>query len=187
YQKEINDPVFDECTQTIIDHTDLIRNLVNEFSSFARFPTAEPAPCDVGPIIHESVALYREGHQDIEFSVQVQSGLPQLNLDRQQIKQILINLIDNAISAIKDSGSVTIRADMDEAGENVRIAVADTGSGIPDEDKPYLFEPDFTTKKSGMGLGLAIVSTIVADHQGRITIEDNDPQGAKFIIELPVQ
>ncbi|MFW6081962.1 MAG: ATP-binding protein [Desulfosalsimonas sp.] len=187
YQKEINDPVFEECTQTIIDHTDLIRNLVNEFSSFARFPTAEPAPCDVGPIIQESAALYREGRRDIEFSVQVQPGLPQLNLDRQQIKQILINLIDNAISAIKDSGSVTIKADMDEAGQKVRITVADTGPGIPDEDKPYLFEPDFTTKKSGMGLGLAIVSTIVADHQGKITVEDNQPRGAKFIIELPVQ
>ncbi|MFP4649461.1 MAG: ATP-binding protein [Desulfobacterales bacterium] len=187
YQKEINDPVFDECTQIIIDQTDLIRNLVNEFSSFARFPTADPAPCDIGPIINESVALYGEGHQHIEFSVQVQSGLPQLNLDRQQIKQILINLIDNAISAIKDSGRVTVKAEMDEAGEKVTITVADTGTGIPDEDKPYLFEPDYTTKKSGMGLGLAIVSTIVADHQGRITIEDNDPQGAKFIIELPVQ
>ncbi len=186
YQKEINDPVFQECTQTIIDHTDLIRNLVNEFSSFARFPTADPVLCDPGPIIHESVALYREGHPAIDFSVEIDDDLPQLNLDRQQIKQTLINLIDNAIAAIRDRGRITITANMDEARENVRITIADTGSGIPDQDKPYLFEPDFTTKKSGMGLGLAIVSTIVADHHGRIITEDNHPQGAKFIIELPV-
>ncbi|MFP3998780.1 MAG: ATP-binding protein [Desulfobacterales bacterium] len=186
YQKEINDPVFEECTQTIIDHTDMIRNLVNEFSSFARFPTAEPEPCDLWPIINESVALYREGHPDIEFSVRIANNLPQLNVDRQQIKQILINLIDNAIAAIHEQGRITIAADMDRKGENVRITVADTGAGISNQDKPYLFEPDFTTKKSGMGLGLAIVSTIVADHQGRIITEDNHPNGAKFIIELPV-
>ncbi|MFW5958091.1 MAG: ATP-binding protein [Desulfosalsimonas sp.] len=186
YQKNINDPVFDECTQTIIDHTDMIRNLVNEFSSFAKFPTAEPALCELGPIINESVALYREGHPDIEFSVRIADNLPQLNVDRQQIKQIFINLIDNAISAIHDRGRVTITAETDRTGENVKITVADTGTGITDQDKPYLFEPDFTTKKSGMGLGLAIVRTIVADHQGKIITEDNHPHGAKFIIELPV-
>ncbi|MCF8110388.1 MAG: PAS domain-containing protein [Desulfobacteraceae bacterium] len=186
YQKSINDPVFDECTQTIIDHTDMIRNLVNEFSSFARFPTAEPVPCELGPIINESVALYREGHPYIEFSVHIADNLPQLNVDRQQIKQIFINLIDNAIGAIHDRGRITITAETDRAQENVRITVADTGAGISDQDKPYLFEPDFTTKKSGMGLGLAIVSTIVADHHGRVITEDNHPNGAKFIIELPV-
>lgn len=186
YQKRIDDPVFEECTQTIIDHTDMIRNLVNEFSSFARFPTAQPAPCELGPIISESVALYREGHPDIEFQTEIARGLPALNLDRQQIKQVLINLIDNAVAAIRDRGRIWIGAEMDPSGQHVRITVADSGAGIPEQDKPYLFEPDFTTKKSGMGLGLAIVSTIVADHHGRIITADNEPQGAKFIIELPV-
>jgi two-component system nitrogen regulation sensor histidine kinase NtrY len=186
YQKQINDPVFEECTQTIIDHTDLIRNLVNEFSSFARFPTASPEPCDLAPIIHESVALYREGHLNIKFNVIIGHDLPVLNLDRQQIKQIMINLIDNAVAAIRNKGEITIAASTDDTGEKVRIIVADNGSGISDEDKPYLFEPDFTTKKSGMGLGLAIVATIVADHHGTIITEDNKPCGAKFIIELPV-
>lgn len=186
YQKQIDDPVFDECTQTIIDHTDLIRNLVNEFSSFARFPTANPSPCELSPIIYESVALYREGHPEIAFSVKISQDIPGLNLDRQQIKQVLINLIDNAIAAIREQGKISITAEFAPEEEKVRIAVADTGSGIPDADKPYLFEPDFTTKKSGMGLGLAIVATIVADHQGTISTEDNPSGGARFIIELPV-
>ncbi|MGM0452871.1 MAG: ATP-binding protein [Thermodesulfobacteriota bacterium] len=186
YQNTINDPVFEECTQTIIDHTDLIRNLVNEFSSFAKFPTANPAPCDLAPIVNESVALYREGNQNIEFVVDLPEDLPTLNLDRQQIKQTLINLIDNAISAIKEQGRITIAVALDANGEKLWISVTDTGTGITDADKAYLFEPDFTTKKSGMGLGLAIVSTIVADHNGRIYAEDNEPQGAKFVIELPV-
>jgi len=186
YQKTIDDPIFSECTQTIIDHTEMIRNLVNEFSSFARFPTANPARCDLGPILHESVALFREGHPDIGFAVEIPADLPKLNLDRQQIKQTMINLIDNAIAAIRNNGRITITVESDKTDEKVRITVADTGTGIKEEHKPYLFEPDFTTKKSGMGLGLAIVSTIMADHNGRIHAEDNFPHGAKFIIELPV-
>ncbi len=185
YQKVIKDPIFDECTQTIIDHTEMIRNLVNEFASFARFPTANPAPCNLAPVIYESVALYREGQRNIEFTVDIPDDLPLLNLDRQQIKQIMINLIDNAIAAIKNSGQILISVAVNPA-RKVEITVADNGSGISATDKPYLFEPDFTTKKSGMGLGLAIVSTIVADHNGRIYAEDNTPRGAKFIIELPV-
>lgn len=185
YQDHIDDPVFSECTQTIIDHTDMIRNLVNEFSSFARFPAATPTFCSLPEIINESVALYREGHQGVDFDLHISEDLPTLNLDRQQIKQVLINLIDNALAAIKNSGTITIVAEKGDPGETVRISVADTGSGISKADMPFLFEPDYTTKKSGMGLGLAIASTIIADHKGRIHAEDNVPQGAKFIIELP--
>ncbi len=186
YQGVIDDPVFTECTQTIIDHTDMIRNLVNEFSSFARFPAANPALCSLSEIINESVALYREGHGHVAFDVRIADDIPELNLDRQQIKQVMINLIDNALAAIKNTGSISIDARGDDSGEKVVICVADTGSGIKASDKPYLFEPDYTTKKSGMGLGLAIASTIIGDHNGRIYAEDNIPHGAKFIIELPL-
>ncbi len=142
YQNAIDDPVFEECTQTIIDHTDLIRNLVNEFSSFAKFPTANPAPCELASIINESVALYREGNRNIEFVVDMPEDLPTLNIDRQQIKQTLINLIDNAISAIKEQGRITITVALDANGEKLWISVADTGTGISDADKAYLFEPE---------------------------------------------
>ncbi|NOY70001.1 MAG: HAMP domain-containing protein [Deltaproteobacteria bacterium] len=183
YGKAIDDPIFDECTKTIIDYTGIIRNLVNEFSSFAKFPTANPMPCSLGPIIGESVALYREGHTDIRFFVEIEEDLPMLKLDRQQIRQVMINLMDNAIASIGGSGEIRISARVD-AGI-VRIIVADTGAGIKDADKPFLFEPDFTTKPTGMGLGLAIVSTIISEHKGKIYAEDNKPQGAKFVIELP--
>ncbi len=186
YQGIIDDPVFEECTRTIIDHTDMIRNLVNEFSSFARFPAANPSLCSLSDIINESVAMYREENSAVSFDVRLSEDIPPLNLDRQQIKQVMINLIDNALAAIKNDGTITIEAKKDDSGETVLISVADTGSGIKQSDKPYLFEPDYTTKKSGMGLGLAIVSTIIADHSGRIYAQDNIPRGAKFIIELPV-
>ena len=184
YSKELNQPVFDECTQTITDHVELIRNLVDEFSSFAKFPTANPKPCDLPPIIEETLALYIEGHQNTNFEFNIIDDIPLLNLDRQQIKQAMINLIDNAIASVKNDGSVLITLDHDPILKIVRLEVTDNGAGISDEDKTRLFEPYFSTKKAGMGLGLAIVSAIVADHNGMIRVQDNHPRGAKFIIEF---
>jgi two-component system nitrogen regulation sensor histidine kinase NtrY len=185
YAAQIDDSVFEECTQTIIDHVELIRNLVNEFSSFARFPSAHPKPCELLTIIEESVALYREGHPNINFKISNTDDMPLLNLDRQQIKQALINLIDNAIGAIEENGNISIAISHDPILKRVRMEVADDGSGISDEDKTRLFEPHFSTKKSGMGLGLTIVNTIIADHNGMINVQDNVPRGAKFVVELP--
>jgi two-component system nitrogen regulation sensor histidine kinase NtrY len=185
YAPQIEDSVFEECTQTIIDHVELIRNLVNEFSSFARFPSAHPKPCELLTIIEESVALYKEGHPNINFKISNTDDMPLLNLDRQQIKQALINLIDNAIGAIEENGNISIAISHDPILKRVRMEVADDGPGISDEDKTRLFEPHFSTKKSGMGLGLTIVNTIIADHNGMINVQDNIPRGAKFVVELP--
>jgi two-component system nitrogen regulation sensor histidine kinase NtrY len=186
YSKQLGEPVFEECTQTIIDHVDLIRNLVNEFSSFARFPSANPKPCELVPTIDETIALYREGHPNIKFDIQNTGDIPSLNLDRQQMKQALINLIDNAIGAIKGVGMISFAVTHDPILKRIRIEVADDGPGISNDVKTRLFEPNFSTKKTGMGLGLTIVSTIIADHNGVISVQDNIPHGAKFVIELPV-
>jgi two-component system, NtrC family, nitrogen regulation sensor histidine kinase NtrY len=186
YSKRLMEPVFDECTKMIIDHVDLIRNLVNEFSAFARFPSANPEPCALPPIIEETVALYREGHRNIEFIIDLPKEEQPIKVDRRQIKQALINLVDNAVSSIKGHGCITASLTYDHATRRARIEVSDDGLGIPDGDKNRLFEPNFSTKKSGMGLGLTIVNTIISDHKGTIRVEDNRPRGARFIIELPV-
>lgn len=188
YGQQIGDAVFEECTRMIIDHVELIRNLVNAFSDFARFPSANPQPCDLAPIIEETVALYKEGHENIGFSLQIEGDLPipLLSLDRQQIKQAMINLVDNAITALRGQGEIEICMGYRNTAEKVRITVSDNGPGISDEDKSRLFEPDFSTKKTGMGLGLTIVNTIVAEHDGAINVEDCHPRGARFTIILPV-
>lgn len=185
YSQRVDEPVFDECTHMIINHVELIRNLVNEFSAFARFPTADPKPCRLPPIIEETVALYREGHPNINFSVTLNDDIPEMNLDYQQIKQAMINLVDNAVSAVRFSGHVDIVVSYDAILRMVRIEVADDGQGISDEDKIRLFEPNFSTKKTGMGLGLTIVNSIITDHNGMISVQNNHPRGAKFVIELP--
>jgi two-component system nitrogen regulation sensor histidine kinase NtrY len=185
YSGRLNEPVFDECIRTVVDHVDLIRNLVNEFSAFAKFPTANPKRCELLPIIEETVVLYKEGHPGVNFEINVRNHIPTLNLDRQQIKQAMINLVDNAIGAIKEQGNIFITLTHKSASKKVQIEIADDGAGISDEDKTRLFEPDFSTKKSGTGLGLTIVSTIIVDHKGTIRVQDNLPRGAKFVIELP--
>ncbi len=186
YAQFVDDTIFEECTETIMSQVAVIRNLVNEFSSFARFPSANPVPCHLMPIIEETIALYREGYPSINFKINNTSDIPMLNLDRQQMKQALINLIDNAISALKGSGNITIGVAHDPILKKVRMEIVDDGQGISNEDKTRLFQPNFSTKKAGMGLGLTIVNTIIADHNGMINVQDNTPRGAKFVIELPV-
>jgi two-component system nitrogen regulation sensor histidine kinase NtrY len=186
YSNLLESPVFNDCTRTIIDHVTLIRNLVNEFSSFARFPTANPEPTQLQTIIEETFSLYRESHFNIRFELKVDGDIPALNLDVQQFKQAIINLLENAVAAIKGSGAVVITVTHDPILKRVRLEVTDNGIGISNEDKTRLFEPNFSTKKSGMGLGLTIVSSIISDHNGLISVQDNKPKGAKFVIELPV-
>ena len=187
YENQIqgDNSVFLECTQTIINQVDQIKNLVDEFSSFARLPALNPQPSDLPEIIEDAVALYREAHPHIVFNVEVSPDIPQLNLDRAQIKRVMLNLIDNAIAAMDGQGTISIQLTFDPILKFVRIEVIDTGTGISPEEKVHLFEPYFSTKKSGMGLGLSIVSTIIEDHNGFVRVQDNDPKGTKFIIELP--
>ncbi len=179
--------VFLECTEMIITQVDELKRLVNEFSNFARMPAANPVPANISEIIEESLTLYREGHKEISFVFNRSEKAPIFNLDREQIKRVMINLLDNAIEAMEGRGQVVIDLDYDSVLKMVRIEVADSGPGIDSENKVRLFEPYFSTKKHGTGLGLAIVSTIITDHDGFIRVKDNQPKGTKFVIELPTR
>jgi two-component system nitrogen regulation sensor histidine kinase NtrY len=179
--------VFLECTGMIITQVDELKRLVNEFSNFARMPAANPVPSNISEIIEESLKLYREAHKEISFVLNRSEKAPIFNLDREQIKRVMINLLDNAIEAMEGHGEVVIDLDYDSVLKMVRIEVADSGPGIDSENKVRLFEPYFSTKKHGTGLGLAIVSTIITDHDGFIRVKDNQPKGTKFVIELPTR
>jgi two-component system nitrogen regulation sensor histidine kinase NtrY len=179
--------VFQECTGMIIKQVEEIKRLVNAFSNFARMPTANPTPQDLNSIVEEALTLYKEAHKDVGFVFKKAGELPVFDLDREQMKRVMINLLDNAIEAINGEGKVSIKVDYDKALQLARIEVADNGRGITSENKMRLFEPYFSTKKQGTGLGLAIVSSIVTDHNGFIRVQDNKPRGVRFIIELPVR
>ena len=109
-----------------------------------------------------------------------------LELDQEQIKRVMINLLDNAVAVVGKDGQVEISTNYDPSLGIVHLEVADNGSGLSPEVRENIFEPYFSTKKDGTGLGLAIVSTIIADHRGYIRVRPNEPQGTRFVIELPV-
>jgi two-component system nitrogen regulation sensor histidine kinase NtrY len=179
-------PLFDECTQVIINQADEIKNLVNEFSRFARLPQLTLAPQDLNQLVQETLLLYQEVQPRITLEFTPDPALPPLLLDREQVKRMLLNLLDNALGSMPGRGTITVSVTGDPAQERVELIVADTGVGVPDRDKIRIFEPYFSTKRGGTGLGLAIVSSIVAEHQGFLRVEDNVPQGTKFIIYLPM-
>ena len=181
-----DDIVFDECTTMIIKQVDDLKNLVNEFSSFARMPTSNPSLNNLNDVLNEALVLFQEGHKEVHFLLQTDPDLPAFSLDREQIKRVAINLLDNAVAAVNDNGQITVETSFNKDLRIATIKISDNGCGIPAEDKPRLFEPYFSTKKSGTGLGLAIVSTIISDHNGYIRVRDNEPQGTHFIVELPI-
>lgn len=188
YEKNLDDgKVFRECTEMIVRQVDELKRLVNEFSNFARMPASNPAPADLSIIVREALSLYREAGKDVRIKFHDSGDIPVFNLDREQIKRVMINLLDNALAAVDGKGQISVDLFYDAILQMVRVEVSDDGKGIPPDHKMRLFEPYFSTKKQGTGLGLAIVNTIVTDHNGFIRVQDNHPQGTKFIIELPVR
>lgn len=179
--------IFDECTKIIINQTEEIKNLVNEFSNFARMPATNPLPNDLNKVVRESVSLFKESQKNISFKLTEKDTIPIFDLDKDQMKRAIVNILDNAVDAIEGKGNVDIETSYDKILQIARIEIADTGCGIPQEQKSKLFEPYFSTKKSGTGLGLPIVNTIISDHNGYIRVRENYPKGTRFIIELPVK
>ncbi len=178
--------VLDKCTSTIIKQVEGLKILVNEFSNFARLPAAKLAPNDLNELVQEALFLFNEGHKGIQFRFDRRGELPMLELDQEQIKRVMINLLDNAVAVVGKNGQVEISTNYDPSLGIVHLEVADNGSGLSPEVRENIFEPYFSTKQDGTGLGLAIVSTIIADHRGYIRVRPNEPQGTRFVIELPV-
>ncbi|HEV7735526.1 MAG TPA: ATP-binding protein [Candidatus Binatia bacterium] len=190
-----NGAVFDECTRTIIQQVDELKNLVNEFSTFARMPQGEHTPQALNQLVDEALVLFREGHREVDFTFDAATDLPVLELDREGLKRAVINILDNAVAACAartarspgERRRVDLRTVRDERLGIVRLEIADDGVGMSAEAKLRLFEPYYSTKPDGTGLGLAIVSAIVADHKGFIRVRENVPHGSRFILEFPVR
>ncbi|NQU02722.1 MAG: HAMP domain-containing protein [Syntrophaceae bacterium] len=181
--------VFQECTGTIISQVDVMKNLVDEFSQFARMPVAKLVPNDLNAVIEDSVALFQDAHKSISYNFIKGGGIPLLKIDAEQIKRVMVNLLDNAsaaASATDRKGKIHIITAYDRTHKKTVVEVKDNGPGIAPEDKMRLFEPYFSTKKSGTGLGLAIVNSIISDHNGSVTVKDNAPKGTIVSFELPV-
>lgn len=176
-----------ECSRIISSEVETVRALVDEFSRFSRFPSAQPVVADLNEVVENALSVFSGRLEGIEVRKSLAPGLPLLRIDPEQMKRLVVNLIDNAAEAMRESlvrrlyvGTVLV------ANETVELTIADTGCGISPQDKEKLFLPYFTTKSRGTGLGLAIVNQIVSEHNAQIRVENNSPLGARFIVELQV-
>jgi two-component system nitrogen regulation sensor histidine kinase NtrY len=176
----------DECTSTIVGEVESLKALVDEFSQFARMPAPRSVATDLRQLLEDVLSLYQGLFTAVEIHTQFAPLLPRVSVDPEQIRRVVINLIDNAAEAMDHHGRIDIETQHDPANNLVRIVVADNGPGIPLAERDKLFLPYYSTKKRGSGLGLAIVRRIVAEHGGSIEVTDNVPRGTRFAIELPV-
>jgi nitrogen fixation/metabolism regulation signal transduction histidine kinase len=176
------------CAETIASAVETVRALVDEFSTLARFPTAQPQPANINAIVESALAMFNGRLDNIRVRTFLAPDLPKVMADPEAIKRVLANLVDNAAEAMQGSlvREIHISTSLLGSRDAVEITIADTGHGVTQELKERLFLPYFSTKKRGTGLGLAIVNRIIEDHRGSIRVEENEPVGAKFVVELPV-
>jgi len=175
----------EECTTTIVGEVESLKGLVDEFSQFARMPSPRTVPTDLARLITETLALYNGLFSHVRIEPRFGADIPLVRIDPEQIRRVIINLVDNAIEATDRRGLIIVEAVLDGANGLVRLMVADNGPGIPIADREKLFLPYYSTKRRGSGLGLAIVRRIIAEHGGTIEVGANAPKGTRFTIELP--
>ncbi len=175
----------EECTSTIIGEVESLKGLVDEFSQFARMPSPRTVPHDLARLIGDTLALYNGIFTDVRIDRIFAEGVPPVRLDAEQMRRVVINLVDNAIEAMERKGRILVETQYDPGNGLARIVIADDGPGIPPEEREKLFLPYYSTKRRGSGLGLAIVRRIVAEHGGTIDVGDNTPRGTRFTVELP--
>jgi two-component system, NtrC family, nitrogen regulation sensor histidine kinase NtrY len=176
-----------ECAGLIVREVRTLESLVDEFSQFARFPSARLAPADLNPIVSSALELFQGRLEGITVQTALAPALPLVKADPELLRRVVVNLIDNAAEAMEGAAlrqlTITTRAESED--DSVVIEIGDSGHGISPEDKERLFLPHFSTKDRGTGLGLAIASRIIAEHNGSIRVEDNLPVGTKFVIRFP--
>jgi two-component system nitrogen regulation sensor histidine kinase NtrY len=180
--------VIHHCAETIAASVDTVRTLVDEFSTLARFPAAQPHPASINAIVENALSMFDGRLDGIVLRTHLAPGLPRVMADSDAVKRALANLVDNAAEAMEGAlvREISVKTGLVTSRDAVEIIVADTGHGVTQELKEKLFLPYFSTKKRGTGLGLAIVSRIVEDHRGSIRVEENQPAGTRFIVELPL-
>ena len=185
----------EECTSTIVGEVESLKALVDEFAQFARMPAPRAVPANLNAVLTDTLALYNGLFSQIVIARELSPALPPVRLDVEQIRRVVINLVDNGIEAMggmqagpRPDGEpprIAIETQYDAANAVARITISDNGPGVPAADREKLFMPYYSTKGRGSGLGLAIVRRIVAEHGGSIEVGDNVPRGSRFVIELP--
>jgi PAS domain S-box-containing protein len=201
------DAILEDGVAIIIEQIESLRRIAVEFSQFSRMPERKVEPTDLNEIVAESLAQYERAlASSLEITKGLAAGLPAVEVDRDEIKRVFLNMIENAVQAMPAGGRLHVvsetgrpgRTDTDYAfvassraahdrdlGDFVEVSFADTGCGIPEANSDKLFEPSFSTKTQGSGLGLAISKGIVDAYGGEIVIESEDGRGTLVRVRVP--
>lgn len=185
---QIQDPAFQDSIRMIVSQVDDMRILVNEFSQFARLPQVKLVQGQINTVLKQTAEIYQQTSPQIHFDIVLDKNLPEFKFDPDQIKRVFVNLIDNALAAVQPEQhpEIQIKTEYQIQHQLLKISIADNGVGIPQRDRVRVFEPYFSTKEKGTGLGLPIVKSIIEDHSGVIRALENVPKGTKMYIEIPV-
>ena len=172
-----HDPVLMECTQTILHHVKIIKDLVTHFSEFAKMPGTVIEPLDINELIKKVGPLYEMSYPDIEFLYDLQKFLPIFKADKKKMKRVIVNLLDNSVRALQSlngramhAAKITVKTQFRTNRNQIELLIADTGPGISREVRESLFLPYVSSDKKNMGLGLAIVHEIVSQAGGSIKL-----------------
>jgi nitrogen fixation/metabolism regulation signal transduction histidine kinase len=177
-------PVLDNCVETILQQVRLLRQIAGEFSSFASTPTPRPQAVDLGEVVHEVLGAYATGLEGrVRVAVRLDPDLPPVVADRSLLGRALTNVIENALHAMPGGGSLEV--DVAQAGPEATIAVRDTGVGMDEDALARVFEPYFSTKAIGTGLGLTIARRNVELHDGTIAVESRKGVGTTVTLRIP--
>jgi len=175
--------MFDESAAAMLEEVERLRRTIDAFSRFARLPKPERATFELADWARQALSLYAAPPAGISLSLSLSPGLA-VSADRDQLTQVLINLIKNAEEAMPEGGRIDVRARRD--GAQAILEVEDQGPGIPPEKRARIFEPYFTTKSQGTGLGLAICARIAQEHGGALAVDGAPGAGARFTLTLPL-
>ena len=171
-----------ESAVSILSEVSGIKNLLDNFMAFARMPDPKFKPTNLNSLIEETVSVFREVNNKIEVEMELSPNLPDILLDPQQIKRVIVNLLNNASEAMNGTGKIKITTRLE--GEKIIVEFSDTGPGIPKEIQDSIFTPYFSTKEKGTGLGLSIIQQIINEHKGELYLDKTYKKGAKFVVEF---
>lgn len=185
-RRELAEETRQEFTELASREVTRLKGLLTHFLEFARPQRPQVVASDMGLLLESVAKLASETAKmtQVEIRVETAAALPSVSVDPEQIRQVLLNLVINAIQAMSKPGRITLRAAQES--DYVRIEVEDEGAGIPSDDLERIFDPFFTTRSSGTGLGLSIAYQIVNQHGGHIAARKNPERGMTFTVTLPV-
>jgi signal transduction histidine kinase len=179
------DEIFEESTRAMLEEVARMEHILHEFSQFARLPKARPGALDLARLLQETATLYAPG--DVSVEVRIAPGELPVHADREQLAQVAVNLLANAVDAARSASPPRVALGAQRAGGQIELWVEDNGPGVAEAERERIFEPYVTTKAHGSGLGLSIVRRIVLDHGGSISVDRGALGGARFTVRLPVQ